>query len=243
MNYLYIPACPDAIAQAWHLSTMSLFFPVYFQLQHRGYNYSDQVIFTVTASLLTFWVIKAKRSNCKHCRDNLRPIKFGRRRRNDDKLWKRRAGPLGSVLRFKKSDVSEERRTAGDTWRKSRSGSLLRHTHTHTHKHQVTASRYTQIHTAVRGRRRSFTKHHHHHPSPGYHWHRFSLTHSYKHTQYPVSLSHTLTHTCQEATCCPWGLWRIITQQCRLKSRVWTSFSSAQCSSSPRHPIKQGSKQ
>lgn len=67
---------------------------------------------------------------------------------------------------------------------------------------------YTNTHTVVRARRRSFTKHSP--PSPGYHWHRFSLIR----THYPT-ISHI--HGCQEAACCPCGLWRIITQQWRLK--------------------------
>lgn len=135
----------------------------------------------------------------------------------------------------KKSDVSKERRMAGDTWSKSRSEDPEAVADTQTHNNHVTAALYTEIHTAVRGRRRSFTKHHHH-PFP-----RVSLTpflpHTHTHTHTIQSLSHTHTHkySCQEAACCPWGLWRIITQQSRLKSWEWTSFSNAQCSSSPRH--------
>lgn len=88
MNYLYIPACPDAIAQAWHLSMRSLFFPMYFQLQQRGYNYSDRVISTMTVSVLTFWVIKPKTPNTNCFRDNLKSIKFGRCQWNSKKLRK-----------------------------------------------------------------------------------------------------------------------------------------------------------
>lgn len=108
MNYLYIPACPDAIAQAWHLCTRSLFFPMYFQLQQRGYNYSDRVISTMTVSVLTFWVIKPKTPNTNCFRDNLKSIKFGRCRWNSKELRKKTnkkrttkihwAGPHSCVL-------------------------------------------------------------------------------------------------------------------------------------------------
>lgn len=61
-------------------------------------------------------------------------------------------------------------------------------TNTHTHNyHQVTVALCTQTHTAVRGRRRSFTNQPL--PSPGYHWHCFSLIR----THHPVSLIHIHT--------------------------------------------------
>lgn len=207
MNYLYIPACPDAIAQAWHLSTRSLFFPMYFQLQQRGYNYSDRVISTMTVSVLTFWVIKPKTPNTNCFRDNLKSIKFGRCRWNSKKLRKNKKQTKKKEQqkyteldhtavccgweKKKKSDVSKERRMAGDTWSKSRSEDPEAVADTQTHNNHVTAALYTEIHTAVRGRRRSFTKHHHH-PFP-----RVSLTpflpHTHTHTLF--SLSHTHIHT------------------------------------------------
>lgn len=80
---------------------------------------------------------------------------------------------------------------AGDTWSKSRSEDPEAVADTQTHNNHVTAALYTEIHTAVRGRRRSFTKHHHH-PFP-----RVSLTpflpHTHTHTHYSVSLTHTYT--------------------------------------------------
>lgn len=68
-----------------------------------------------------------------------------------------------AVSGMKKANVSNKRRMSGDTWSKSRSERLLRqrqkHTPTQTPATQSGCALLTQIHTAVRGRRRSFTKH------------------------------------------------------------------------------------
>ena len=122
---------------------------------------------------------------------------------------------------------------AGDTWFKTRSERILRQrqTHTHTHtQHTYTHSQWpssncrtldTNTHSC-----QGQTKIIHKTPSPP----PLGVTDTVS-----PSYAHTHGRSCREAACCPCGLWRIITQQCRLKSREWTSFLNAQASSSPRH--------
>lgn len=98
---------------------------------------------------------------------------------------------------------------------------------THTHN-QVTAHfrhKYTQLSGADEDHSQNTQ------PQPRLPW--VSLTPFLPHAHTPSS--HTHTQSCREAACCPCGLWRIITQQCRLKSQEWTSSLSALASSSPWH--------
>ena len=133
---------------------------------------------------------------------------------------------------MKKANVNRGRWMAGDTWSKSRSERLLRQQQTHTHIQRSPSNchtLYTNTHSC-QGQTKIIHKTPTPPPPP---W--VSLTQFLPHRHTPCSLSHTHTHSCREAACCPCGLWRIITQQCRLKSPEWTSFSNARSSSSPRH--------
>lgn len=136
-------------------------------------------------------------------------------------------GCLWVVSAMKEVSVTKERWMVGDTWSKSTSA-----THIHT---QLPPSNcrtlYTNTHSC-----QGQTKIIHKTPT-ALPW--VSLTPFLPHI-------HTHTHSCREAACCPCGLWRIITQQCRLKSREWTSSLKAPSSSSPWHtppPTKQSEQQ
>lgn len=133
---------------------------------------------------------------------------------------------------------------AGDTWSKSRSERLLRQQLTLAHAHKTTKSqphfrhKYAQLSGADEDHSQN-TRPRHTHPHPPLPW--VSLTPFLPHAH--ASSDHTCTHKVagrQHAVHV--ALWRIITQQCRLKSREWTSSSSDRASSSVWHqpPIKHG---
>ena len=80
MNYLYIAACPDAIAQVWHLSTEELVFPSWISnVQHCGllgwpigriyigyqfWRFSGRFLSYCFANLMVFLRVAAQGSKC-----------------------------------------------------------------------------------------------------------------------------------------------------------------------------------